>query len=376
MTLLSATRILNLFCLLPLLFLGQDQLHASQPFDLIVWHPFVGVQEKLLSEWVKTYAKERHLAIRLESGFDINTALRKKAGSRQFPDVVVGPSDLLNVSDSVPLRPILQGEFLGRKFIEVKGERLAVRLFENGSHFLLRKKNVEIPSSRSELLLKLKRGSQFVWANAEPLFLLSFLLAESRNAEGMGRALRSFGELMRASNTPFPCNHKCLWNAVLQKKSDYIVVGDWLFPELEKINAGQDYALEPLPPYLGKCSSMPYVAFFPKNDKSKKRQNLNSNLFVSWLSSNEIQERFQLNFLQRPSATPVRIAQWPTWMRRAISLTHRCSDVSELATPEFWALSSAAVRQMGSADIPIQTAVDSFLKQYASAISGSPRVGK
>jgi hypothetical protein len=368
----NATKIVFLFLLLLETFGGRSSAFAAASYDLIVWHPFVGVQEQHFSSWLREFSQRENIVIRAENAFDLNTALRKKASTREFPDVVIGPSDLLNVSDSVPLNTIHDSDFLGRKLISVKEKRVAVRLFENGTQFLLRKKGTKVLASRSDLLSALKEGNKLVWANVEPMFLLSFLLKEERNSEGARRAFKDFQELMLASNTPYPCDHKCLWNSIVQKKADFAVVGDWLFPDLNKSDIGRDYFLESLPPFLGKCASLSYSAFFPSRGIADDKRLSNATRLVTWLSSHEILGRVQRQFLQRPSGIPSRITSWPKWMRSAVASTKECADVSDRATPEFWAASSFALRQLATQGTSSDDAADAFSKNIASFSQEKP----
>ncbi len=349
---------------------------ATERVHLVVWHPFVGEQEKLFSNWLREFGLREHLTIRTENGFDINTALRKKALTREYPDVVVGPSALLKVSDSMPLQPLSKQEFSKRNYILERENPIAIRLFENGGHFLLRKRGLKAPSSRTELFFQLKNGKSLFWSNVEPLFFLSSVLSEDKSVDGIGRALRSFRELMLAANTPFPCDHRCLWTSIIEKKADFAIVGDWQFSDLNKANAGKDYVLEPLPLFLGKCVSLPYIAFFPTRAESNENRERASRKLVLWLSSSKIQRQVQLRFLQRPAGMRIDASLWPSWMRSAVGSSHECSDVSHIATPEFWAISSAAVRQMSIPTVPIEEIVSKFARELFSSHAESLRVVK
>jgi hypothetical protein len=218
----------------------------------------------------------------------------------------------------------------------------------------------------------LKNGKKLVWSNSEPILLLSFLLGDARNAEGVRNALSNFRELLVASNTPYPCDHACLWSSIVKREADFAIVGDWLFPDLEKQGVSKDYVLESLPEFFGKCASLPYSAFFPDNGGVNGNRLSYGKRLVLWLSSAEIQGRVQRQFLQKPCNASVNVALWPAWMRPAIATTKECINVFDLATPEFWAASSIAVRQMSSPNVSLDAIAAGFSKiVLSSAVESS-----
>lgn len=275
---------------------------------LVIWHTLEPAQSQILHRLVQQALASTGFDFRLETGFSLAQALLKLAPRSRYPDVILTPSDLLNLAPKIPFQK------LDDSWFEPGTERIArtdqtqtgVPLFL-GNHLMLfyNRSLVKSPvKSWQELMAEVESFEKnsiipIVWDYRESYFLLPFYagflkkasfdpgrpeasLAESPHVpsalglhvKAMGQALSAYKTLLLRRVVSENCGFQCVNTFFSEGKAAYALLGDWSV--LNHYAAlGDDLGLAPLPAW-GELRlpalQMPIVLAFPQSERTSSQE--------------------------------------------------------------------------------------------------------
>src|SRR5476651_2480126 len=102
------------------------------PARLVFWFSQNSYQEAFLKEAVRDFNASHKALIRIESGFELETALLSGTSLKQFPDVILAPSNFVSLVDQIGLSEIPEDLFApgvdpaSRALVTARGKRFGV----------------------------------------------------------------------------------------------------------------------------------------------------------------------------------------------------------------------------------------------------------
>lgn len=299
--------------------------HAVQTkTTLTLWHTFDTAQAKIFTKFIDEFERKKNVKIQLETGVEVEAALLAKMENNQLPDVVLGPSNLVSLTDKLKfskIEPKLQTKEVPQKLYHTalyQGTLRGIPLLA-GNHLLLyynKKYITNPPKSWTDLekqanelrknkieVLAMDYHEPYVFA----AFLNTFDAFPIKNekldidTDRVRDALKFYKHLSKENLVPLTCDFDCPLKRFFAGEFAFAINGDWAYAETKE-KLGSAFGVTYLP-MIGSRTMKSFMAtqilLFPSDSLNGKNAKILRDLAL-FLQSEDIQSRWYLEGLRLP----------------------------------------------------------------------------